>query len=191
MKKLKYKFFACLCITTLLVSTISISALAKSNRNYDIVKAKHDLMKKAVLEEQLKNKPIELFNNKHNSTQKEEDILLKMTAEGANEYEIESTMRNYGLYKLHIPIKNSTNNRLTRSISSSSMEMSTPNIYYDGRNQEWIVVGGGHWEDDDWLEHVPLIWKFLGNEGSTVEVGGKDAFGIGFTNTSGTYAKLN
>lgn len=155
-----------------------------NSKTFDIVKAKKDLIKSASIKVK-ENKIIEKTDSEIDS------ILAKMTAEGVAPDEIEKEMEKYGVYKLHIPEETQTQFALA-SVSNSDVAIDTPSIYLHTTSNQWIVSGGGRWINDNWLQNVSDLWFFYAGTGDTYNIGGTEAFGIGYTNTSGTYStKVN
>lgn len=98
-----------------------------------------------------------------------------------NKQEIESQLNNAGVYILE------TDSNIPTTLSdSSNVRMNTPLITYDSRNDEWLVSGGGYWANDSWADDMNYgVWA--GYVGETKDMGGKDGFGVGYTNLSGNY----
>ena len=59
---------------------------------------------------------------------------------------------------------------------TADVNVLAPTIAYEAALKEWTVTCGGNWKNGNWNEAV-----VNGN------IGGVDAFGVGYTNTSGTY----
>lgn len=175
------KYLSYFIVVVLLFSFVSSIAYATQEEKFDIVKAKKELMEKAE-------------NSTKRITKKSQDeidyILARMTSEGVNQDVIAKEVEKYGIYKLEIPneVKGDYVNSL--STDNTDVTMTDPAVYYDYNKKQWVVVGGGYWHSNDWLQYVPAIWTGGGHEGSTVDVGGRDGFGLGYTNTSGTYNTL-
>ncbi len=64
------------------------------------------------------------------------------------------------------------------------MYMTDPIISYDPQTKEWLVSGGGYWTSNNWVNEAGNFW---GYEGESKNIGKRDAFGVGYTSTSGTY----
>lgn len=84
-------------------------------------------------------------------------------------YELESR----GVYEL---VKEKETNNHSR-VGTSDILMRTPSTYYDASNRCWYVTYSGKWLNDNW------------NTGNIVSnIGDPDAYGISYTQTSGTYS---
>ena len=180
------KTFSVILILTILVGvTFSASANVK-DEPYDIVKLKHQLMEKAKKMEALKNSK-EIRGIKSISSKNKEEILLDMMIEGTDQSVIDKKMEDLGVYRLHIPKVYTTKSaRRYSSVGSRNVRLDDPLIYYDHRDEEWIVTMGGKWRNNDWWDNANIHWNATHND--TADMGGKDAFGVGFTHTSGRYS---
>lgn len=163
----------------LLISCLVFSVFgfqASAAEGFDVVAAKKQLVQKA--EQKLQTLSLRVAS--------EEEInkrLAKLTSEGVDPKSIAAEMENYGVFRLETPEEPSMK---TAGIDNSSMTMNAPNIYYDSNTKQWIIIAGGYWKDDKWLDHVPTVQSFPMN------VGGRDGFGVGFTATGGKYeTKVN
>lgn len=112
------------------------------------------------------------------------ELLLRIPLADAEEKELINTeLETYGVYEY--TVFNSDNAASPCSISpdNGDVTLSTPSIYYQTWESSWTITCGGTWNNDSWKVGS-------GNTGilnPTNEVGGNDAFGVGFTNTSGAY----
>ncbi|SYX82455.1 hypothetical protein [Paenibacillus alvei] len=164
----KKKFASILLISCLVFSIFGFQASAAEE--FDIVAAKQQLVQKA--EQKLQTHSLNVTS--------EEEInkrLAKLTSDGVDPTVIADEMENYGVFHLETPELSMR----TAGIDNSSITMNAPNIYYDSNTKQWIIVAGGYWKDDKWLDHVPTVQSFPMN------VGGKNGFGVGFTATGGKY----
>ncbi len=84
--------------------------------------------------------------------------------------EIGQELAEYGIY-----ILNATATSQTRSYSGD-VSLAAPTIFYEAIDHTWTVTCGGNWLNNNWHEQY-----FNG------DVGGMDAFGVGFTNTSNNF----
>ncbi|MGE6227571.1 hypothetical protein [Paenibacillus chitinolyticus] len=179
---MKKKLVSGLVSALLLVTFFTGSSSAKDAdiTNFDIVQAKKELVVKAQEAEKFK-KQHNLITNQ--SKENVDHLLAKMVAEQEDATTIKQTMENNGLYKLDVPEKQFG----TTSTDNSNVSLTTPDVYYDARNSEWIAVGGGYWRTDKWVEYIPKFWGTDGI-GSTRGVGGLDGFGVAYTNLNGKYS---
>ena len=111
-----------------------------------------------------------------------DEILCKMIAEGKPSRDVETEMEKYQVYKLDVPIS-----QTDASIMSAPNDLicNGVNIYYDAQASEWIVSGGGWWQNTRWVGDVDGL--MLGYLGETKNVGGFDSVGITYNNTNGSY----
>ncbi|WP_186333792.1 hypothetical protein [Paenibacillus xylanexedens] len=169
-----------MCCTFLVTSLITPAISAREE--FDIVEAKQELVNRA----SLKSKNLVEINVDIDYT------LAKLTAEAKDEEEITDVMESLGVYKLEIPKEYNDEFLGALAIDNSNITMTKPNIYYDSNSKEWVVVGGGYWKNDNWIEHNPLVWPGIGRVGETYNVGGVEGFGVGYTSMGDTYkSKIN
>ncbi len=102
-------------------------------------------------------------------------ILSKMIADGIEIKKIENEMEKYGIY-LSDKIDNNSGNKPT-SIEADIF-LSSPTIWHDYVEDEWIVVGGGYWRNEKWKSYITLREQLFGN--NHITIGGTDAIGIVF-----------
>lgn len=107
-------------------------------------------------------------------------LLLEVSVAGESRSNIVQTLEYYGVYEF---IGETVATKQTKNLSrttpdSSNVELNTPGVFYDSITREWVVTCGGEWVDNSWRHLI----EFLPHD-----VGGADAFGVGFTNTGGTY----
>ncbi|WP_167957727.1 hypothetical protein [Anaerosporobacter faecicola] len=108
-----------------------------------------------------------------------ESLMLEAAIESTeNITDIYSELETYGCYVMN-PIETDNNKSIKSfaSSDSSDVSLSTPTVYYNAYNNTWTVTCGGYWKTTNWQK------DFL----TTGNVGGQDGFGVGFTNTSGSY----
>lgn len=101
----------------------------------------------------------------------EELLRQAIFATGSEKEHINQQLEAYGVYEYGRSVL-----AQTRS-GSGDVTISTPNVYYEAWEDTWTVTCGGTWKNDNCLYDD----LFIGN------VGGADGFGVGFTNTGGTY----
>lgn len=176
------KILSAILVFILVFSLPMTNVYAESQKTYDGVKAKNELVK-------LAEQKVKSGNIIKKSTGEINQMLLRLASEGVSEDTMAKEMEKYGVFKLNTPKEQMVT--LT-NVDQSDISMSTPMIYYDSNTSEWVVVGGGYWITNDWLEHVPSLWPGLGLEGEIYNVGNTNGFGVGYTSTSGTYnSKVN
>lgn len=88
---------------------------------------------------------------------------------GDDRTQLENTLTQYGVY-----VYTKVSNVQPRS-GSGDVTLTAPTLYYLAAENQWQMACGGYWNNDNWRSI-----DGIGN------IGGKDAFGVGFTNT-GTY----
>lgn len=106
-----------------------------------------------------------------------EEIVLELLenasfASGSELEAINEELERYGMY-----LYSEETNTPTPASDSSDVRLSAPSIYYSTTGQCWYVTFSGYWLTDEWL-----------NESSgNGNVGSQDAYGVYFSNTSGTF----
>lgn len=105
-------------------------------------------------------------------TREEMDALMeKATFATETEKEtIRQELAQYGIYMYDSPTT------IQARIGSGDVSMSTPTIFYESWEKTWTVTCGGNWKNSNWSTQV-----LTGN------VGGDEAFGVGYTNSTNTY----
>lgn len=112
------------------------------------------------------------------STEEIEDLRIKYTFASADEKsQIAAEMEKYGTY-VYKPFDSTNNTVSILSCGSEDVTLEVPTIFYEAAPNVWVISFGGHWHNYDWTTGAPLL------DGN---VGGPDAFGVGFTSTSGSY----
>ena len=110
-------------------------------------------------------------------TTSEEDIdaLIEAVtfATGAERELLKEELATYGVYVYDTDTRSST---MQPRSTGSDVTVLAPTVIYDAILRQWTVTCGGNWKNNNWNEAV-----VNGN------IGGVDAFGVGYTNTSGTY----
>ena len=72
------------------------------------------------------------------------------------------------------------------AVGSTDVNMRTVLMVYDSVDNKWLVTGGGHWKNANYLEGIPKISVYTGAK----NIGGFDAVGFEFVDTSGTIPTL-
>lgn len=183
----KIKFFTSSLVALALMFSLTgslSSASVEPSSSYIIVKAKEDLKAYAdsKMSMSLSNSSLAVVN------QEQVNYLLAKSA-AFNDSSVEPLLEKYGVYKLNLPENIEKESIGVFATDNSNITMSKPSIYYDATTKEWVVVGGGYWHTDKWIEYIPSVWGF-GGAGSTKSVGGTDGFGVAYTSTGGKYTSL-
>ena len=104
------------------------------------------------------------------------DKLMEAATFATTETELEKVrheLSQYGTYMYDSPVT-----AHSRSFSGD-VTLATPIIFYESWERTWTVTCGGNWKNGNWWEQ---LWTAgVGN------VGGVDAFGVGYTNSTHTY----
>lgn len=116
--------------------------------------------------------PVELAA-RQNVTERDIDALLGEASikQGAEREAIFDQLAEYGIYEY----KGEVLERPTPLSESKDVDLTAPIIAYDSLNKTWSVACGGAWNNDEYLSER----SFSG------DVGGPDAFGVGYTGTQG------
>ena len=117
-----------------------------------------------------------LFNNEALEYDEERVRLLLEAASFANINEqdaIHAELAQYGVY-YYSEVQHSP----ATASDSSDVRLSAPNIYYVTTGQYWYVTFSGYWATDEWRNEI---------EQGSANIGGRDAYGVYFRNTSGTF----
>ena len=77
-------------------------------------------------------------------------------------------LEKYGVY-----LYNDNNNTAQPRSDSSGVTLNAPNVFYSSSANTWTVSHSGSWKNNSWLEQT-----------ASGNVGGPDAFGVAYTNTS-------
>ena len=94
-------------------------------------------------------------------------------ATGSEKDRVLEELATYGVY-----LYSTTSPSIQARSSNSDVYINIPSVYYNTSGRTWIVTCAGYWKNDNWFNDGSLGY---GN------MGGEDAFGVGFFNTSGTY----
>lgn len=116
----------------------------------------------------------------YEKTKHEEDTgekLARMIAYGVDYNAIENEMEKHGIFLLNTVDADTP----VQTSSDDGLILISPTIWHDSSADEWIVVGGGYWQNNNWKSHVNWWEWFIG--GNLIEVGGRDAIGIVFSDT--------
>ena len=106
-----------------------------------------------------------------------EYLLLEVPlATGDDRAQLISELESYGIYEFEGNVIESA----VPMSDSGEVDLTTPQVFYDSLTKEWTVTGGGSWKSREWVSERPV----QGN------VGGSDAFGVGYTYTNGDYNTL-
>lgn len=103
-------------------------------------------------------------------------ILQAASSSGEERERIINELESYGVYRYPTEVIN----RPTSRSQNSDVVINAPDIYYTTGDQTWTVATGGYWRNENWKKDV-TITSIGGN------VGGVDGFGVGYSNTGGTY----
>ena len=156
-------------ISILLLGNLTVTISAESN--FDVVEAKRALAEKH------ENDYLSLSSEQVQNRSKEIDkILLQLYAGSQSSEAIEEVMQRYKVYKLKVP----SGYEIDPTSIPTDAGCNAASIYLDAATQEWIVVGGGWWNNENWFDD-----GILGN------VGGLDSVGIEFNGTYGSYDGVN
>ncbi|MFF2094147.1 hypothetical protein [Paenibacillus sp. NPDC058174] len=191
MKKSGIKsLFIALCLFIMLSNVLSANSYEEVNASgdsnivqakqgdFDIVQAKQDLVKKATL--------LKKLTGASGDEQEINHLLTRMVSAGASKDVIAENMQEYGVYLLDLPESKTTISPF--AVGTTDMQMTNPIIMFDSNSSQWIITGGGYWKNDNWQQHMPTVWcQGPITVGQTCSVGGEQAFGVGFTNVSGSY----
>ncbi|MEA3572469.1 hypothetical protein U9M73_21305 [Paenibacillus phoenicis] len=71
------------------------------------------------------------------------------------------------------------------SSQGSDVTLNKVLITYDAQTGYWFVAGGGSWKNNNWSADVPTF--LIPSVGDSKNVGGMDAIGVTYYNTSGDY----
>lgn len=99
-------------------------------------------------------------------------------ASGAELASIERELALYGVYIMYSD-DSSTTPSVQPYSTSADVILTTPQIMYNSANQTWSVTCGGYWRSGQYFIDY--------NTSTPYDVGGPDAFGIGYTSITGTY----
>ena len=106
-----------------------------------------------------------------------EYLLLEVPlATGDDRAQLISELESYGIYEFEGNVIESA----VPMSDSGDVDLTTPQVFYDSLTKEWTVTCGGSWKSREWVSERPV----QGN------VGGSDAFGVGYTYTNGDYNTL-
>lgn len=144
------------------------------NRKLDLVeRTKNNFVQMSEREKKLRNAQID-------------ELLGKMVAEQTDAYSIEKVINEYGVYLL----ETDTVESLYQPRSGiSDVHLNAPIIFYDSYTNQWIVIGGGYWINDKWKDDISW-WDYITKAepynwpAFLIPVGGTDALGVAFHNTS-------
>lgn len=104
------------------------------------------------------------------------DQLILRAASSSNPSEVTAIQKELEMFGVYL-YKSGTDAPSTRS-SNSDVNISAPDIYYNTGENTWTVATGGYWRNDEWKR----------DHGVAGTVGDPDAFGVGYSNVSGTYS---
>lgn len=173
MKKLYSLLFAVLLLGQLSLTAsanINTTSLARDNAVAEYTNATD----KIAFSEEMDLRCAEALENGEINTSREslDDLLMELTfADGTEKATICEELESYGVY-VYTP-EDSVQSRS----GSGDVTMRAPQIVYDSILRNWVVTCGGQWSNAQWYDDM-----LTGNGG------GPDAFGVGYTNTVGTYS---
>ena len=101
-----------------------------------------------------------------------EEMTFAVTSKEKEDLELK--LAEYGIYVYKSEDDNQAEMQQAR-VGSGDVKLSTPVIFYESWEKTWTVTCGGNWTSTNWNQLLP------GN------VGGSDAFGVGYTNTKPQY----
>lgn len=104
------------------------------------------------------------------SSKKIESLMLKAT--NCDDQQKEKIYKQLAKYGCYVMPKDESPISIAASSGTNDVSISSPTIYYNAYNKTWTVTCGGYWKTTAWNKFLPG------------DVGGKDGFGVGFTNTS-------
>lgn len=164
-------------LITITVSTFGVITHANSAQEFDPVKAKQELVDK--YKDNFMLLSLEGSNQRAEIIDKE---ILEMTALGKNAQELDEALAKYNVYRLIRPEVKT----VVPMSQGSQVTLSSANIYYDSGANEWVVVGGGYWNDDmAWKNDAPLWVQALCP--ASHNLGGEETVGVSLHNTNGQY----
>lgn len=115
---------------------------------------------------------------KEASDEERENLRIKYNfASNEEKPNIAAEMAEYGMY-VYEPFDSQNNNISILSCGSGDVYINAPSIIYEAMPNVWVVSCGGNWKNDNWNTGVNWL---------TGDVGGEDAFGVGYTSISGSY----
>jgi len=119
-------------------------------------------------------------SQKRETTESEIESLLK-EYNRTKSIEVEAKLNQAGVFVY----SSSSSAQNTRTSDNGHVFISDVSITYSSQKQEWTVSAGGYWTDLSGIADESGTWVGF-YEGATRNIGGLDAFGIAFYNTSGT-----
>jgi len=145
---------------------------------FDIVAAKKTLAKDHLdkLNSNLSEKQIE------DRVYEIQRTLNKLASGDGDANKLENQLLTNNVYKLEVPEEELLVSPLSQG---SDIILNKVIIMYDSKTGYWFVAGGGSWRTDNWKNDAPEF--ILPLVGSSKNVGGMDAIGVSYFNTSGTY----
>lgn len=162
-----------------LISSMTLSAAATESTSFcdevDAVSVNMEASDKMnfanqmdrIYEESLANGEIK------NGSRTEIDSLMEQATFATTDSEIGTIKQNLAQYGIYM--YDSGNNNKMRS-GSGDVTLTAPKIFYESWEKTWTVTCGGNWKTTNWNEAL-----------LPGDVGGDDAFGVGYTNTSNAY----
>jgi hypothetical protein len=174
MKNSIKKVLGTICLFVIMINIQEIMVSAQTD--FNIVDAKQELINKH------SNNYKKMSTEVSQARAKEiDEKLLKLIAENKTKKEIDSAMSVYKVYRLDVP----SSEVMSPLSVPSDAKCNAVSIYYDSAQNQWVVSGGGWWQNSNWFND--RNWMWFPYTGETHNVGGLDSVGIAYNNTSGTY----
>lgn len=171
----------CVALSMLLCMSVSGHAYAKEVDKPETMSASVVLNSQDKIA--FKNEKDQLYREQQGKdrsyTEANQEIIDKLieqatVLEGEEQKAVLRELEQYGVFKYETRNESASDETNSRS-SSSAVRVYAPSIFYTSSNNTWTITTSGMWVNNTWAEQVGP-----GN------VGGADAFGVGFTNVSGT-----
>lgn len=173
-----FKLIVTLLSILMMLSTFAVNSMAAVDSTPNAKKFNVVATKKALVAQYKGNAVAMSEEEKKARTHLVEEKLANLKISGASDEKIETEMNALKVYKLNTP----EDTIFTPLSQGSDVTMDKPEIYYDSLARQWIVSGGGHWNNKNWFYDFLNIWP-----SNTKNVGNFDSFGITYYNTSGSY----
>ncbi|GAB2695351.1 coiled-coil domain-containing protein [Paenibacillus thermoaerophilus] len=173
-----------LCAAVFLLLGQTVFAQQENQKaEFDSIKAKKELVAKHA--DKKKNLSEEEMNQRTREVERKLNELAAGVAAGKlGEEEAKVQLEAMDVYMLEVPNQKKESG-VTILSSGSDIYLNSVWITYDSITSRWTVTGGGYWNNTNWFNDGPSFW--WGYVGETKNVGGVDAVGITYYNTSGTY----
>ena len=101
------------------------------------------------------------------------DLIRDITfATGSEKANLEKELNAYGVYVYN---SEADTEAVQPRSGSGDVTLQAPMVVYDSILKQWVVTCGGHWNNYNWADEIFISY------------GGPEAFGVGYTHTTGTY----